>query len=258
MKPGKSYLNKDFLAGRTARSLRILAEYLHPEDRLSSAHIRDTVVVFGSARTPSPEDVEKLKLEDPSSPKLKMARYYQDTRELSARLTDWSKDLENEDKRFVICTGGGPGIMEAANRGASEAKGLNVGFGISLPFEQENNEYITRHLSFEFHYFFTRKFWFVYLAKALVVMPGGYGTMDELFEVLTLVQTGKIKKPITIVLYGREFWENALNLDVLVEHGTISPKDLDLFTTVDTVDEAYTHITEHLIEHHLSDPEPTM
>jgi uncharacterized protein (TIGR00730 family) len=258
MKPEKSYLDADFLGSRAARALRIMAEYLHPEDRLSSAHIRDTIVIFGSARTPAPEDIADLQAREPTSPRLKMARYYQDARELSARLTDWSKDLENEEKRFVVCTGGGPGIMEAANRGASEAKGLNVGFGISLPFEQENNDYITRHLSFEFHYFFTRKFWFVYLAKALIVMPGGFGTLDELFEVLTLVQTGKIKKPITVVLYGKDFWDRALNLDVLVEHGTISPEDLDLFVTVDTIDEAFKHVTSHLAEHHLNDPEPLM
>lgn len=258
MKPEKSYVDSDFLGSAAARPLRILSEYLHPADRLFSAHIRDTVVVFGSARAPAPEDVAALKAEDPPSPKLKMARYYQDARDLSGRLTEWSKNLEPEEKRFVICTGGGPGIMEAANRGASEAKGLNVGFGISLPMEQENNDYITRNLSFEFHYFFTRKFWFVYLAKALIVMPGGFGTMDELFEVLTLAQTGKIKKPITVVLYGRDFWERAVNLDVLVEYGAISRSDLDLFTVVDSVEEAFSHVTTHLTEYHLNDPDPMM
>ena len=258
MKPDKSYADTDFLGSSAARPLRILSEYLHPAERLSAAHIRDTIVVFGSARSPSPEEAALLQESDPASPKLKMARYYEDARDLSARLTDWSKSLEPEDKRFVVCTGGGPGIMEAANRGASEAKGLNVGFGISLPMEQENNDYITRNLSFEFHYFFTRKFWFVYLAKALIVMPGGFGTMDEFFEVLTLAQTGKIKKPITVVLYGKDFWQRAIDFDVLVEYGAISAEDLDLFKIVDSVDEAFEHVSAHLSKHHLSDPEPMM
>jgi len=185
---------------------------------------------------------------------LAMSRYYEDCRELARRLTEWSKTLSEKKRRFVVCTGGGPGIMEAANRGASEAKGLNVGLTISLPNEQCGNTYITRNLTFEFHYFFMRKFWFVYLAKALVAFPGGFGTLDEFFEVMTLVQTRKLKKRLPIVLYGRTFWDKVMNLDALVEFGTISREDLDLFHTTDSVDEAFAFITRELEEKALASP----
>ena len=187
--------------------------------------------------------------------RLEMSRYYEATRELSFRLTEWSKSLEGTERRFVICSGGGPGIMEAANRGASEAKGENIGLNISLPFEQNDNPYITRRLSFMFHYFFMRKFWFMYLAKAFLVMPGGFGTLDEFLEVVTLVQTLKIKKKVPIVLFGKTYWESILNFDPMVEFGTISATDLDLFFMTDSIDEAYEHITQHLLEHAMKVPE---
>ena len=175
-----------------------------------------------------------------------MSRYYEDARTLAKRLTKWSKELADTSRRFLICTGGGPGIVEAANRGASEAGGINIGFNISLPHEQIDNPYITRELNFEFHYFFMRKFWFLYLAKALVVFPGGFGTMDELFETLTLVQTGKLRKPLPVVLYGADYWSEVVNLEAMVKWGTISAEDVNLFHTTDSVDDAYAFITSEL------------
>jgi len=257
-RPPKAYENSDFLHSTAARPLRILSEYLQPQDRFNAAHVRDTIVVFGSARAPSPEEAERLRADGQNDKALKLARYYEDARELSRRLTDWSKNLGREDRRFVVCTGAGPGIMMAANRGASEARGLNVGLGISLPFEAVANPYVTRQLSFEFHYFFTRKYWFVYLAKAIVVMPGGFGTMDELFEVLTLVQTGKVKKPISVVLYGSEFWDRVVNFDALVEYGVIGADDVNLFHRSDSVDDAFEYLTSELTRVHLGDSSPTM
>ncbi|HZD24825.1 MAG TPA: LOG family protein [Alphaproteobacteria bacterium] len=257
-RPPKAYENLDFLHSRAARPLRILSEYLQPEDRFASTHVRDTIVVFGSARAPSPSDVERLERAGEQPARLKLARYYQDARELSRRLTEWSKSLGRDDRRFVVCTGAGPGVMMAANRGASEARGLNVGLGISLPFEAVNNPYVTRQLSFEFHYFFTRKFWFVYLAKAIVIMPGGFGTLDEFFEVLTLLQTGKLKKKIAVVLYGKDFWDRVLNLEAMVDYGVIDRADLDLFHRSDDVEDAFAFITEELTRRHLGDPGPTM
>ena len=256
--PPKAYENLDFLHSRAGRPVRIVSEYLQPEARFNATHVRDTIVIFGSARAPSPEQSQAWSAAGEAPPSQKLARYYEETRELSARLTEWSKNLGREDRRFVVCTGGGPGIMEAANRGASEARGINVGLGISLPFEQSNNSYATRQLSFEFHYFFMRKYWFVYLAKAMVVMPGGFGTMDELFEVLTLLQTRKLKKPIAMVLYGADFWDRVVNFDALAEYGVISPDDLKLFHRSDSVDDAFQYVTRELTQHHLSDPTPTM
>lgn len=256
--PPKAYENSDFLHSRAGRPVRILSEYLQPEARFNATHVRDTIVIFGSARAPSPERAEEIRQANASPAALKLARYYEDARQLSARLTEWSKNLGREDRRFVVCTGGGPGIMEAANRGASEARGLNVGLGISLPFEQADNGYATRQLTFEFHYFFMRKYWFVYLAKAMVVMPGGFGTMDEFFEVLTLLQTRKLKKPIAMVLYGADFWDRVVNFDALAEYGVISPEDVNLFHKSDSVDDAFQYITTELMQHHLGDPTPTM
>jgi uncharacterized protein (TIGR00730 family) len=219
--------------------------------------VRDTIVFFGSARIPSREvaaaEVEAAKagngnLERAES-RLHMSRYYEQTRELAARLTRWSKSLEGTDRRFVVCSGGGPGIMEAANRGASEAKGENIGLNISLPFEQVDNPYITRRLAFEFHYFFMRKYWFSYLAKAMVVMPGGFGTFDEFMEVVTLVQTLKIKKRLPIVLFGMEYWNEVIRFEPMVKYGTISPEDLQLFHRTDSVDDAYDFLVRELETH---------
>jgi uncharacterized protein (TIGR00730 family) len=236
-----AYKNDGFLDSPAARSLRILSEYLEPLDHFRREEIRDTIVFFGSARI----------TEDGS-----MGNYYRDARELARRLTQWSDSVTNSASRFVICTGGGPGIMEAANRGASDAKGKTVGLNIGLPFEQLPNPYITPELSFEFHYFFMRKFWFAYLAKAMVVFPGGYGSLDELMEILTLVQTKKLNKKIIIVLYGSQFWKEVINFDALVRHGTISPDDLNLFEFADDVDTAQRILQEGLMKYHLqAEPE---
>ena len=260
----KAYKNEHFLNGPDARQLRILAEYLEPATRFREFHVRDTIVFFGSARILSREAAEKLVQQaeagegdlEQAKRKLKMSRYYEDTRELAKRLTEWSKSLEGTERRFVTCSGGGPGIMEAANRGASEARGENVGLNISLPFEQNENPYITRRLSFEFHYFFMRKFWFSYLAKAMVVMPGGFGTLDEFMETVTLVQTLKIKKRLPIVLFGGDYWDRILSFEPMVEAGTISPEDLDLFFRTDSVAEAYDFLVRELRESFL-DAEPS-
>jgi TIGR00730 family protein len=258
----KAYHNEHFLDSRPARPLRILAEYLQPESRFEALRISDTIVFFGSARLISREQAEQAlqrAREDggdllAAEQALAMSRYYEECRELARRVTEWSKNLESKSRRFVVCTGGGPGIMEAANRGASEAKGLNVGLGISIPHEQTGNAYITRNLAFEFHYFFMRKFWFVYLAKALVAFPGGFGTLDELFEVMTLLQTRKLKKRVPIVLYGAAFWDKVLNLQAMVDFGTISAEDLLLFHKTDDVDDAYAFITDELTETALASP----
>jgi len=253
-RPPKAYQNERFLNSPGARGLRILSEYLEPAARFRAFDVADTVVFFGSARI-LPRDEAERRLEAArkhggdiarAEMALEMSRYYEEARQLAFRLTEWSKGLEDRHKRFIVCSGGGPGIMEAANRGASEARGINVGLGISLPHEQHANPYITRELSFEFHYFFMRKLWFVYLAKALIVFPGGFGSLDELFETLTLSQTGKIKKRMPIVLYGGTFWREALNLDALVKYGTIEPEDLELMHVVDTVDEAFAYVTGEL------------
>ena len=258
----KAYKNEAFLNSPEARPLRILAEYLEPEHRFQEFKIRDTIVVFGSARTLS-EETAKERLEEAranggdvtdAEHKLRMSKYYEASREISFRLTNWSKALPEKGRRFVICSGGGPGVMEAANRGASEARGDNIGLNISLPFEQNDNPYITRKLSFEFHYFFTRKFWFSYLAKAFIVMPGGFGTMDEFFEVMTLVQTFKIKKKLAVVLFGKEYWQSILNFQPMIDAGTISADDIELFHYTDSIDDAYDYITKYL-EEHVLEPE---
>ena len=253
----KAYKNETFLNSPDARELRILSEYIEPNTRFKEFHLKDTIVFFGSARFVSKEQAEELVRKAEAGDgdmveaqrKLRMSRFYEDTRRLAGRLTEWSKSLEGTQRRFVICSGGGPGIMEAANRGASEARGENVGLNISLPFEQNDNPYITRRLTFEFHYFFMRKFWFSYLAKAMVVMPGGFGTLDEFMEVVTLVQTLKIKKRLPIVLFGIDYWDSILNLEPMIEYGTISPGDLDLFFRTDSVDEAYEYLVSELTTH---------
>ena len=257
----KAYKNQAFLNSVPARSLRILSEYLEPLSRFEELRVRDTIVMFGSSRILSREVAEQKLAEARKSGgdlkkaemQLSMSRYYEETRELAHKLTEWSKSLEGTDRRFVVCSGGGPGIMEAANRGASEAKGENIGLNISIPFEQNENPYITHRLAFEFHYFFMRKYWFAYLAKAFVIMPGGFGTLDELMEILTLIQTGKIRKKVALVLYGTKYWDDVLKMQPLVDTGTISAEDLDLFYRTDSVDEAYQYISSWLTEHVLED-----
>ena len=257
----KAYKNEQFLNSPDARGLRILSEYIEPHTRFKEFHVKDTIVFFGSARFLPRDKAEALVAKAEAGEgdlveakrKLRTSRFYEDTRELAFKLTEWSKALEGTDRRFVVCSGGGPGIMEAANRGASEAKGENVGLNISLPFEQNDNPYITRRLTFEFHYFFMRKFWFSYLAKAMVVMPGGFGTLDEFMEVVTLVQTLKIKKKLPIVLFGTEYWDSVINFEPLVEYGTISAEDVDLFFRTDSVDEAYEFLVKELSTHFLEE-----
>ena len=261
----KAYENEGFLKSPDARTLRILSEYIEPESRFRELRIRDTIVFFGSARIVSRE-VAQAEIDaaeksgrdlDLARTRLAMSRYYEDARELARRMTLWSKNLPGTDRRFVVCSGGGPGIMEAANRGASEARGENVGLNISLPFEQLENPYITRRLSFEFHYFFMRKFWFTYLAKAMVVMPGGFGTLDEFMEMVTLVQTKRVRKPLAIILYGTEYWDEVLDFEPMVRHGMISPEDLSLFFRTSSVDEAFEYLTRELGAHALKRPGPS-
>ncbi|HUN75792.1 MAG TPA: TIGR00730 family Rossman fold protein [Steroidobacteraceae bacterium] len=218
-----AYENPAFLSSDEARPLRIIAEYLEPLQRLQRARVHDTIVFFGSARI------------TPDGP---MARYYEAARDLARRLTLWSKGLASHAHRYVVCSGGGGGIMEAANRGASEAGGRTIGFNISLPAEQRPNRYITRELSFEFHYFFMRKLWFAHLARGLVVFPGGFGTLDELSEILTLAQTRKLERPIPVILYGSSYWNEILNFEALVRHGTIDAADLQLFQRADEPEQA--------------------
>ena len=256
----KAYLKESFLMSSSARPLRILSEYLEPRSRFEHYHVEDTIVFMGSARLLSRADAEAAVAAaeagngdiERARRQLALSRYYEAARELANRLTQWSKQLTDEARRFVVCTGGGPGIMEAANRGASEAKGLNVGLTISIPVEEFDNRFVTRELSFHFHYFFMRKFWFAYLAKALLVFPGGFGTLDELFEILTLRQTGKMRKNLAVVLFGAEYWNEIINFDALVRHGTINAEDLKLFFRTDSVEEAYEFVTGHLSEYALA------
>jgi uncharacterized protein (TIGR00730 family) len=216
--PPLAYKDADFLDSDDARSLRILAEYLQPLRTFRREHINDTIVFFGSAR---------LREDGP------LGRYYVEARELARLVTEWSKGLPLGSQRFIVCSGGGGGIMEAANRGAADARGKTIGLNIGLPHEQRPNPYITRGLSFEFHYFFMRKLWFAHLARALVVFPGGFGTLDELTEILTLAQTRKLDRKIAIVLYGSSYWNEILNFEALVRHEVIGREDLDLFHFAD-------------------------
>lgn len=258
----KAYHDDAFLGSREARAIRILAEYLEPEKRFERLGVKDTIIFFGSARIRDPEtaarelaeaerdggDVERARMW------VRMSRYYDDARVLAKRLSEWSTALDGGQSRFVVCTGGGPGIMEAANRGAHEAGAMNIGLSISIPVDEFQNDYISPELAFEFHYFFMRKFWFTYLAKGVVVMPGGFGTMDELFELMTLIQTLKMKKRPPIVLFGREFWNEVLNLDALVRFGTIDAADVEMFKITDSVDEAFDTITAGLEAQAMSTP----
>jgi uncharacterized protein (TIGR00730 family) len=261
----KAYQDPDFLNSKDARALRILSEYLEPKSRFDHHKVDDTIVFMGSARIKSREAAEEMlrkakgeKDRERAQMALRMSAYYEAARELASRLTKWSKELDRVERRFVVCTGGGPGIMEAANRGAAEAKGLNIGLTISLPAEEFDNPYVTRELAFHFHYFFMRKFWFSYLAKAVIVFPGGYGTLDELFELLTLVQTRKMSKPMPIVLFGTEYWREVIDFDALARHGTIDAKDIELVHRTDSVDDAYEWIVRQLAEKALGQPGATL
>jgi uncharacterized protein (TIGR00730 family) len=216
--PALAYRNEEFLDSDDARPLRILAEYLEPLRRFRRERVRDTIVFFGSARL---------------SPEGPLGRYYEDARELARLVTTWSKGLAQPGRRYIVCSGGGGGIMEAANRGASEAGGKTIGLNIGLPHEQRPNRWATRELSFEFHYFFMRKLWFAHLARALVVFPGGFGTLDELTEILTLAQTRKLDRRIPVLLYGSTYWREIIDFDALVRHGMIAPEDLGLFQYAD-------------------------
>jgi len=256
--PPKAYENLTFLHSASARPIRILSEYVEPRSRLDQHGVRDTIVFFGSARFVDRERAQAMQAaaQTPSEhtkaqQMLDGARYYEDARRLGGMLTTWAHEVKNDGRHFVVCTGGGPGIMEAANRGAHEAGGPTVGFNISLPFEQEPNPYITPDLSFDFHYFFMRKLWFAYLAKALVVFPGGFGTLDEMAEMLTLVQTNKLRKGMLTLIYGSEFWKKVINFDALVEAGTISPEDLELFRYVDSPEQAFEMLTPWLRANYL-------
>jgi len=263
-----AYKNEPFLNSPDGRILRILAEYQEPLARFRREQIQDTVVFFGSARFQGGEVAKKnfttVEKNDAKAPAqqhaanlktaqaaVDMARYYEDARRLAFLLTKWAAHIPARRRRFVVTTGGGPGIMEAANLGAHEAGGKTIGLNINLPFEQNPNPYITPALNFEFHYFFMRKFWFAYLAKALVIFPGGFGTIDELFEILTLAQTDKLAKKILVVIYGSEYWNRIMNFQAFVDAGTVSPDDLNLFKFVDTPEDAFTFLRDGLTEHHL-------
>jgi uncharacterized protein (TIGR00730 family) len=279
-----AYENLAFLNGPEGRLLRIVAEYVEPLARFRREQIQDTVVFFGSARFRGREEADHaLELlentgstrpapshEQPASPPqiaagqatvlqrrravaaVEMARYYEDARRLAQLLTAWARTIPSKRHRFVVMSGGGPGIMEAANRGAWEAGGKTIGLNIRLPFEQAPNPYITPGLNFEFHYFFMRKLWFAYLSKALVVFPGGFGTLDEMFEILTLAQTQKLAKKITVVIYGSEYWKRIFNLDALVDTGAISPKDIELIQYADTPESAFELLRNGLTTNYLA------
>ena len=255
--PLKAYKNLDFIKSEKARFIRILCELFEPEERFKENRIEKTIVLFGSARTKPQKEAEAqlksingliakapepnealLKQREQAEIDLKSSKYYEAARELSAKLTEWSQSLPEKDRLF-ICSGGGPGIMEAANRGAFEAEGKSVGLGISLPFEQRVNDYIPKELQFEFKFFFIRKYWFVMLAKSLVAFPGGFGTLDELFETLTLMQTRKVNGKAPIVLFGKEFWEELINFNTLAKWGMISEKDLSYIRITDSVEDAF-------------------
>jgi uncharacterized protein (TIGR00730 family) len=264
-----AFLLREFLESDEARPVRIVAEYLEPLRRFRDQQIQDTVVFFGSARVHSRERAQrglaqarrthrKVSLTELTKWQraVEWSRFYEDARELARQLADWSLSLAYPPHRFVVCSGGGPGIMEAANRGAWEAGGKTIGLNIQLPHEQGLNRYVTPGLGFDFHYFFMRKFWFAYLAKALVIFPGGFGTLDELFEFLTLSQTHKLSRKLAVVLYGPEYWRGVLDFKPMVTWEAISKRDLDCLTFCDSPDEAFAHLKAHLLRHHLTPTAP--
>jgi hypothetical protein len=268
-----AYENEPFLNSPDGRILRMLSEYIEPLARFRREQIQDTVVFFGSARLQDQNDASHKLTEVHSNgahvtaaqqasdmkraqAAVDMARYYEDARRLAYLLTEWSVQIPAKRRRFVVTTGGGPGIMEAANLGAHEAGGKTIGLNINLPFEQNPNPYITPALNFEFHYFFMRKFWFAYLSKALVIFPGGFGTLDELFEILTLAQTEKLAKKIFVVIYGSEYWNKVVNFQAMVDAGVISAPDLDLFKIVDSPEEGFEFLKENLTKYHLGPQQP--
>jgi uncharacterized protein (TIGR00730 family) len=260
-----AYQNEPFLNSPDGRILRLLSEYSEPLSRFRREQIQDTVVFFGSARIHSHDHASRLltgargtqdSAQQANSLKraeaaVDMARYYEDARRLARLLTEWSTQIPAKRHRFVVTTGGGPGIMEAANLGAHEAGGKTIGLNINLPFEQNPNSYITPSLNFEFHYFFMRKFWFAYLAKALVIFPGGFGTLDELFEILTLAQTEKLAKKIVVVIYGSSYWKKIINFDAMVDAGVIAAPDLELFKMSDSPEESFEFLKDGLTKYHL-------
>src|SRR6266852_3231340 len=265
-----AYQNEPFLSSPDGRILRLLSEYIEPLSRFRREQIQDTVVFFGSARIQSRDHAanrltgvgvsgtpvsaaQQAKDTKRAQAAVDMARYYEDARRLARLLTEWSTQIPAKRRRFVVTTGGGPGIMEAANLGAQEAGGKTIGLNINLPFEQNPNPYITPALNFEFHYFFMRKFWFAYLAKALVIFPGGFGTIDELFEILTLAQTDKLAKKILVVIYGSEYWNRVLNFQAFVDAGTVAPEDMNLFQFVNSPEEGFECLRDGLTTHHLGD-----
>jgi uncharacterized protein (TIGR00730 family) len=260
-----AYENPLFLNSPDGRVLRIMSEYVEPLARFRREQIQDTVVFFGSARFQSLEGANQaMESADTAEAETlqrlhaaaKMARYYEDARRMAFLLSEWAATIPARRRRFVVTTGGGPGIMEAANRGAREAGSKTIGLNIRLPFEQYPNPYITPSLNFEFHYFFMRKFWFAYLAKALVIFPGGFGTLDELFEILTLAQTQKLAKKILVVIYGREYWDRLINFQTMIDAGAISPEDLELFRIVDTPEEGFEYLRDGLTKFHLGQERP--
>src|SRR5215470_19841402 len=266
-----AYQNERFLNSPDGRILRILSEYMEPLARFRREQIQDTVVFFGSARITNLRHAESALARWKSNPQatpeqakglkraqvaVDMAHYYEDARRMAYLLTEWSLKIPAKRRRFVVATGGGPGIMEAANLGAQEAGGKTVGLNINLPLEQFPNRYITPSLNFEFHYFFMRKFWFAYLAKALVIFPGGFGTLDELFEILTLAQTQKLAKKILVVIYGGEYWNRVINFQAMADSGTISPQDLELFKMVDSPEEGFEYLRDGLTKYHLGPLQP--
>jgi uncharacterized protein (TIGR00730 family) len=272
MNKKRAYFDEDFLRSDEARPVRILSEYLDPLRRFKNENIQDTVVFFGSARIQSRHAARRAHARIKGVPEKKRqatheaemkrlakavewSRYYEEARELAGLLTKWSLSLPTEHHRFVVCSGGGPGIMEAANRGAKEAGGKSIGLNISLPYEQGVNAYVNSNLAFEFHYFFMRKFWFAYLAKALVIFPGGFGTLDEMFEILTLAQTEKLSKELKVILYGTEYWDQILNFEPLVEWGAIERDDLHLMERVNTPAAAFASLRDHL-QKHINPPVP--
>jgi uncharacterized protein (TIGR00730 family) len=249
----KLFEDLDFINSREGRPVRILAEFLEAKTKLEKHNINNTIVMFGSARIKDPKEAQQLldqaKKENATNIKtfedmVYISKYYQAAQELAYRFAMWSKNTfaQRPLDKFYICTGGGGGIMEACNRGAKDANEKSIGFNISLPFEQTANPYLEKDFIFDFNYFFLRKFWFSYLAKAFLVFPGGFGTMDELFEVLTLIQTHKMRKIVPIVLFGKDFFEPLINMDLFVKYSLIKEEDKKLFIITDDMEEAYSYV----------------